>query len=234
MNIKQFTNIPKAVIIGAAIGTGAYCAGQVISESKKIETTTNNNTNPMNVPATAGTLFTLGLFGRKKNEEETETQTQEQFWKDVFKSMKEDDEKPKLSEEDKLRIDSEAAAKAGMSVEKYRSLFEATPKSNDIVISGFASHKPRYYNTAREWLFAWDENFNTDVKSVQKGLNLMNSCFEQYEKENIKIFEDEDKSRCKQLMAEVNDAIEKGEDIEDDKLSELVFIYDKKRLYPYI
>lgn len=35
-------------------------------------------------------------------------------------------------------------------------------------------------------------------------------------------------------MAEVNEAIEKGEEIEDDKLNELVFIYDKKRLYPYI
>ena len=54
------------------------------------------------------------------------------------------------------------------------------------------------------------------------------------EKENIKIFEEEDKARCKKLMAEVNEAIEKGEEIEDDKLNELVFIYDKKRLYPYI
>ena len=32
----------------------------------------------------------------------------------------------------------------------------------------------------------------------------------------------------------INEAIEKGEEIEDDKLNELVFIYDKKRLYPYI
>ena len=62
----------------------------------------------------------------------------------------------------------------------------------------------------------------------------MNNCFEQYEKENIKIFEENDKARCKKLMAEVNEAIEKGEEIEDDKLNELVVIYDKKPLYPYI
>ena len=79
-----------------------------------------------------------------------------------------------------------------------------------------------------------DENFNTDIESVKNGLGVMNNCFELYEKENIKIFEEEDKARCKQLMAEVNEAIEKGEEIEDDKLNELVFIYDKKRLYPYI
>lgn len=130
--------------------------------------------------------------------------------------------------------EAKAAAEAGMSIEKYRSLFEATPKSDYMVISGFESHKPRYYNTAREWLFAWDENFHTDIKSVKNGLGVMDKCFEQYEKENIKIFEEEDKARCKKLMAEVNEAIEKGEEIEDDKLNELVFIYDKKRLYPYI
>lgn len=161
------------------------------------------------MPVTAATLYTLGLFGRKKKNED-----------DVLLSKEEQETK--------------AAAEAGMSVEKYRSLFEATPKSDYMVISGFDSHKPHYYNTAREWLFAWDENFNTDIESVKNGLGVMNNCFELYEKENIKIFEEEDKARCKQLMAEVNEAIEKGEEIEDDKLNELVFIYDKKRLYPYI
>ena len=192
MNINKLTR--NAVFATVAAG-GLYAASAIKT--------------PVQMPVTAGTLFTLGLFGRKKKNED-----------DVLLSKEEQEAK--------------AAAEAGMSVEKYRSLFEATPKSDYMVISGFESHKPHYYNTAREWLFAWDENFNTDIKSVKNGLGVMNNCFEQYEKENIKIFEEEDKARCKKLMAEVNEAIEKGEEIEDDKLNELVFIYDKKRLYPYI
>ena len=72
MNIKQISFIPKAIIAAAAIGTGAYCASQAITEPKeKIEVTADSNkTNPINAPVTAGTMFTLGLFGRKKGEED--------------------------------------------------------------------------------------------------------------------------------------------------------------------
>lgn len=49
-----------------------------------------------------------------------------------------------------------------------------------------------------------------------------------------KVFEEEDKALCKQLMAEVMEFIEKGERIPPEKLSEIITIYDKKRLYPYI
>lgn len=209
MNINKLTR--NAVFATVAAG-GLYAASAIktpkndfLSDVKKTELPAN----PVQTPVTAGTLFTLGLLGRKKkNEDETPLSKEQQ--------------------------EANAAAEAGMSVEKYRSLFEATPKSDYMVICGFESHKPRYYNTAREWLFAWDENFHTDIKSVKNGLGVMDKCFEQYEKENIKIFEEEDKARCKQLMAEVNEAIEKGEEIKDETIDELVFIYDRKRLYPYI
>lgn len=209
MNINKLTR--NAVFATVAAG-GLYAASAIKTPKNDVSADikkTEAPANPVQMPVTAGTLFTLGLFGSKKKNEA-----------DVLLSKEEQEAK--------------AAAEAGMSIEKYRSLFEATPKSDYMVISGFESHEPYYYNTAREWLFAWDENFNTDIKSVKNGLGVMNNCFEQYEKENIKIFEEEDKARCKKLMAEVNEAIEKGEEIEDDKLNELVFIYDKKRLYPYI
>ena len=50
----------------------------------------------------------------------------------------------------------------------------------------------------------------------------------------IKVFEEEDQARCKQLMAEVMEFIEKGERIPPEKLSKIITIYNKKRLYPYI
>ena len=36
---------------------------------EKVEIVSNKATDPLNTPVTAGTLFTLGLFGKKKNEE---------------------------------------------------------------------------------------------------------------------------------------------------------------------
>lgn len=208
MNINKLTR--NAVFATVAAG-GLYAASaikipknDVSADIKKTEAPAN----PVQMPVTAGTLFTLGLFGRKKKNED-----------DVLLSKEEQEAK--------------AAAEAGMSVEKYRSLFEPTSKCDFMKIHSF-SDGYRYFNTAREWLFQHDEKYEPNINSIQSGFKIMDKCFEQYEKENIKIFEEEDKARCKKLMAEVNEAIEKGEEIEDDKLNELVFIYDKKRLYPYI
>ena len=209
MNIKQISIVPQTLIAAAAISTGAYYASKAISEpEEKVESVTNKVTNPINTPLTAGTLFTLGLFGRKKDKEEDE------------QALKE-------------RLEAEAAAKAGMSVEKYRSLFEPTSKCNFIELHSF-SDGYKYFNTARKWLLESDGNGNLNTKSVKKGFEIMNGCFEQYEKENIKIFEEEDKARCKQLMTEVSESIDKGEEPDYDKLGEIITIYDRKRLYPYI
>lgn len=120
-----------------------------------------------------------------------------------------------------------------MSVEKYRSLFEPTSKCNFIELHSF-SDGYKYFNIARKWLLESDGNGNLNTKSVKKGFEIMNGCFEQYEKENIKIFEEEDKARCKQLMTEVSESIDKGEEPDYDKLGEIITIYDRKRLYPYI
>ena len=209
MNIKQISIVPQTLIAAAAISTGAYYASKAISEpEEKVESVTNKVTNPINTPLTAGTLFTLGLFGRKKDKEEDE------------QALKE-------------RLEAEAAAKAGMSVEKYRSLFEPTSKCNFIELHSFSAGY-KYFNTARKWLLESDGNGNLNTKSVKKGFEIMNGCFEQYEKENIKIFEEEDKARCKQLMTEVSESIDKGEEPDYDKLGEIITIYDRKRLYPYI
>lgn len=210
MNIKQISIVPQTLIAAAAISTGAYYASKAISEpEEKVESVTNKVTNPINTPLTAGTLFTLGLFGRKKDKEEDDEQ-----------ALKE-------------KLEAEAAAKAGMSVEKYRSLFEPTSKCNFIELHSF-SDGYKYFNTARKWLLESDGNGNLNTKSVKKGFEIMNGCFEQYEKENIKIFEEEDKARCKQLMTEVSESIDKGEEPDYDKLGEIITIYDRKRLYPYI
>lgn len=210
MNIKQLSVVPKALIAATAISTGAYYVSRTVSEpEEKIESVTNKVTNPINTPITAGTLFTLGLFGRKKDKEEDDEQ-----------ALKE-------------KLEAEAAAKAGMSVEKYRSLFEPTSKCNFIELHSF-SDGYKYFNIARKWLLESDGNGNLNTKSVKKGFEIMNGCFEQYEKENIKIFEEEDKARCKQLMTEVSESIDKGEEPDYDKLGEIITIYDRKRLYPYI
>ena len=91
----------------------------------------------------------------------------------------------------------------------------------------------RYFNTAREWLAQFNSS-GLNIRSVKTGFKIMNACFKQYEKENIKIFEEEDKVKCKQLMAEVSESIDKGEEPDYNKLSEIIVIYDRKRLYPYI
>lgn len=208
MNIKQISIVPKTLIAAAAISTGAYCASKIVSEpEEKVEIVSNKATDPLNTPVTAGTLFTLGLFGKKKNEEEDE------------QALKEKQE-------------AEAAAKAGMPVEKYRSLFQPTSKCDFMTLHSF-SDGYRYFNTAREWLAQFNSN-GLNIRSVKTGFKIMNACFEQYEKENIKIFEEEDKAKCKQLMAEVSESIDKGEEPDYDKLSEIIVIYDRKRLYPYI
>ncbi len=209
MNIKQVTLIPKAAIAAAAISTGVYYTTALEPKEKMDMMTDNNTTIPFNTPATAGTLFTLGLFGRKKSNEENEENAIE-------------------------NQEAKAATKAGMSPEKYRSLFEPTSKCNFMTIYGEANARGNYFNIARKWLLEFDANSNLNIKSVKKGFKIMNSCFEQYEKENIKIFEDEDKARCKQLMTEVSESIDKGEQVDYDKLSEIITIYDRKRLYPYI
>ena len=210
MNIKQLSVVPKALIAATAISTGAYYVSSTVSEpEEKVESVTNKVTNPINTLITAGTLFTLGLFGRKKDKEEDDEQ-----------ALKE-------------KLEAEAAAKAGMSVEKYRSLFEPTSKCNFIELHSF-SDGYKYFNIARKWLLKSDGNGNLNTKSVKKGFEIMNGCFEQYEKENIKIFEEEDKARCKQLMTEVSESIDKGEEPDYDKLGEIITIYDRKRLYPYI
>lgn len=75
MNIKQLSVVPKALIAATAISTGAYYASRTVSEpEEKVESVTNKVTNPINTPITAGTLFTLGLFGRKKDKEEDDEQ----------------------------------------------------------------------------------------------------------------------------------------------------------------
>lgn len=173
MNINKLTR--NAVFATVAAG-GLYASAiktpknDVSADIKKTEAPAN----PVQMPVIAGTLFTLGLFGRKKKNED-----------DVLLSKEEQEAK--------------AAAEAGMSVEKYRSLFEATPKSDYMVISGFDSHKPHYYNTAREWLFAWDENFHTDIKSVKNGLGVMDKCFNSMKKKISKSLKKKIKPDVKSL-----------------------------------
>ena len=66
----------------------------------------------------------------------------------------------------------------------------------------------------------------------------MRNCFEQYEKENIKVFEEKDKARCLELMANIEEKINNNSPITcentGNELSEIIQIYDQKRLYPFI
>lgn len=208
MNINKLTR--NAVFATVAAG-GLYAASAIKTQRNDVSTDitkTEIPAGPVQMPVTAGTLFTLGLLGsKKKNEADVPLSKEEQ--------------------------EAKAAAEAGMSVEKYRSLFEPTSKCTFMTIYNDFNASGNYFNTARKWLLAFNSN-GLNINSVKTGFKIMDSCFEQYEKENIKIFEKEDKERCKQLMAEVSESIEKGEDIDTDKLGELIFIYDKKRLYPYI
>ena len=207
MNINKLTR--NAVFATVAAG-GLYAASAIKTPKNDVSADikkTEAPANPVQMPVIAGTLFTLGLFGSKKKNEA-----------DVLLSKEEQEAK--------------AAAEAGMSVEKYRSLFEPTSKCDFMTQYSF-SDGYRYFNTAREWLLAFNSN-GLNINSVKTGFKIIDRCFEQYEKENIKIFEEEDKARCKQLMTEVNEAIDKGENFDYNKLAEIISIYDQKRLYPYI
>lgn len=237
MNVK---NIIGTVAITTA-GIGALYTASNIKTGDNAEEVQVKNTStpydPIKSPITAGTLFTLGLFGKRKDENDILKNDITKALTQVLKEERQNrstQENLRRKEEEKLKSDTEKAQNAGMSLEKYRSLFKPISKSDYKTIHSFYDGNNAYFNTAKEWLFAWDENYEPDIQSIKEGLEIMDSCFKQYEKENIKIFEEKDKLRCKQLMEEISAAIEKGKEIEDSKIDELVLIYDRKRLYPYI
>ena len=229
MNINKLTR--NAVFATVAAG-GLYAASAIKTPKNDVSADikkTEAPANPVQTPVIAA-FFPLGLFGRKKAKKEQE---QKEFWENVLQAMKEQALKPAPTEEEKLEADKKAAEEAGIPLEKYQSFFKETPKSKFRLLHRFGDGY-FYYNTARQWLYQLNDNYKFEPANIKEGFAIMNNCFEQYEKEGVKVFEEEDKAMCKKLMKEVEESIDKGGEIDPQKLAEIIVLYDKKRLYPYI
>ena len=80
-----------------------------------------------------------------------------------------------------------------------------------------------------------DSNTTVTIFSLEETIDeILKPTLKYYEGKDYKVFTDEDLTRLNTLIAQADKFIQKNENIPMDIKKEIVEIYQKKRLYPYI